>query len=347
MSVTLDQFLQWAVPASVIAGAFVIGLLFEWIVIKALTRVTRNTGWRWDDILAQAFSHAFIFWITITGAWFAVRMAPLHDELEGFLLRLLVATAKFIAVWVVARIVSGMVRLGMNGVEGVPTSSLIPNAVKIVIILIGFIFFLGDLGYDIFPIIGALGIGGLAAALAFQDTLANLFSGFTILASHKVRAGDYIQLNTGETGFVTDINWRETTIRDFSNNLVIIPNAQITSNIITNFNLPQNDIFVELIIGVGYDSDLEQVERVVKETAREVYAAVIGMELTSDPVFFYTAFADSAINFKLKVMVNRFEERMKVQHQLIKAIHRRFQLEGIEIPFPQRTVHFAAGEPDR
>lgn len=345
MSITLDQFLQWAIPAALIAGAFLIGLLFEWIVIKSFVRFTRNTAWRWDDLLARAFSHAFIFWITIAGAWLAVRMAPLHPELAAFLLRLLTALAKFIAVWVVARIVGGMVRLSTDGAEGVPSSSLIPNAVRIVIILIGFVFFLGDLGYDIFPIIGALGIGGLAAALAFQDTLANLFSGFTILASRKVRAGDYIQLSSGETGFVTDINWRETTIRDFSNNLVIIPNSQITSNIITNYNLPQNDIFVELVIGVAYDSDLEQVERVVRETTKLAYAESMGEEMDTEPVFFYTGFFDSSINFKLKVLVKRFEDRMKVQHPLIKAIHRRFQEEGIEIPFPQTTVHFA--DPER
>jgi small-conductance mechanosensitive channel len=344
MNINLEQLMPWLISAGIVLVSFIVGLIFEWVVIKSFIRLTRDTKWKWDDILAIAFKKMFMLWITIAGFYIATIYAPMSLEVEAVIFKVLGALATFVGVLVVARVVHGLILLGTSSFDStLPSGSLIPNAARLVIIIVGIVFILSDLGIDIAPVIGALGIGGLAAALAFKDTLENLFSGFQLLATRKVRPGDYVQLGSGEIGFVTNISWRETTIRDFTNNLIIVPNSRVSQSIITNFNLPFNDIYVELTCGVSYDSDLELVEKIAVETAKDVYKEVMGKELEDGPSFFYLGFGDSAIDFKIKVLVPEFGDRMKIQHPLIKTLHKRFNEAGIVIPYPMRTIEFAEG----
>lgn len=339
MEIALVQIFQWLIPAFFVIGGLLFGLIYEWVIVKSIKRLAMGTAWKWDDVLVKAFSHAFIYWLILAGCFLAVLYTSTNPDIETFIFKALTALATLVGVIVAARIAHGLVLLATAEHGGpLPDGSLLPNTARILIIVIGVIFILPDLGIEITPAIGALGIGGFAAALAFSDTLENLFASFQMLATSKMRPGNFIQLSSGEIGYVTDINWRETTIRDFSNNLVIIPNAKVSQSIVTNYNLPMEDIYVELTCGVGYDSDLEKVEEVVKEEGRRIYQEVYDEELETDPSFLYLGFGDSAIEFKAKILVNQFGERMKVQHPLIKALHKRFKEEGIVIPFPKRTV---------
>lgn len=339
MEITLETILQWLIPVSFVLCGFLLGLIIEWMIIKTIQKLAKGTTWKWDDVLAKAFSHAFIYWSILAGCFSAILYSPIDPEIEKFIFKLLTALATLVGIIVAARIARGLVQLATTEYGGpLPGGSLLPNTARILIVVIGVIFILPDLGIEITPAIGALGIGGLAAALAFRDTLENLFAGFQMLATSKVRPGNFIELSSGEIGYVTDINWRETTIRDFSNNLVIIPNAKVSQSVVTNYNLPMEDIYVELTCGVGYDSDLDKVEDVVKEEGRRIYREVYDEDLENDPSFFYLGFGDSAIEFKTKILVKQFGDRMKVQHPLIKALHKRFKKEGIVIPFPMRTV---------
>jgi len=142
-----------------------------------------------------------------------------------------------------------------------------------VIYLIGFLVALDYLGVSITPLITALGVGGLAVALALQDTLSNLFSGLNILMTRKIRPGDFIRLDTGEEGVVCDITWRNTTIRALENNMVIVPNGKLGGAIVTNTHLPEKEMGLFVPVTVAFDNDLALVERVTLEVAREVLTA--------------------------------------------------------------------------
>src|SRR6266568_4465666 len=132
-------------------------------------------------------------------------------------------------------------------------------------------------------IVTALGVGGLAVALALQDTLTNLFAGVHILTSRKVQPGDFIQLDNGMQGYVVDTNWRNTTIRQLPNNIIVVPNATVASSIVTNYHLPQQEMSVTVQVGVGYGSDLGHVERVTCEVGREVMREVEGAVPAHEP----------------------------------------------------------------
>ena len=105
--------------------------------------------------------------------------------------------------------------------------------------ILGGLILLNHFNVSITPILTALGVGGLAVALALQDTLSNLFGGFYVAVAGQVRLGDYIKLNTGEEGYVTDIGWRCTTLPGTANNMIIVPNAKLAQAIVTNYYLPE------------------------------------------------------------------------------------------------------------
>ncbi len=234
----------------------------------------------------------------------------------------------------------GLVELqSRKGKGALPSTSIFTNLARVAVLAIGVLIILQSLGISITPILTALGVGGLAVALALQETLANLFAGLHILVSRQVRPGDYIQLDSGEAGYVTDINWRNTTIRALPNNMVIVPNAKLASAIITNFHQPEQEMSFLVEVGVSYDSDLKQVERVTVEVAREVLKEVQGGVPTFEPVIRYHTFADSSINFAVHLRAREFVDQYLVKHEFIKRLHERFQREKIEIPFPIRTVH--------
>ncbi len=136
-----------------------------------------------------------------------------------------------------SRLIVGYVSLGLSRASGFPIS-LLRNLTATLVYALGLLIVLDYLKISITPLITALGVGGLAVALALQDTLSNLFAGIHILATRKVRSGDYIKLESGEEGYVRDITWRNTAIEVLAGNLVIVPNNKVASAIVTNFDLP-------------------------------------------------------------------------------------------------------------
>ena len=176
-------------------------------------------------------------------------------------------------------------------------------------------------------------------SLALQDTLSNLFSGLQITMSRQINPGDYVRLDTGEEGYVTDITWRNTTIRALPNNMVVVPNAKLAGAIVTNYYLPQQEMAVLVQVGVAYESDLKKVETVTIETGREVMQEVPGGVPEFEPFIRYHTFADFSINFTVILRAREYVDQYLIKHEFVKRLHQRYNREGITIPFPIRTVH--------
>ncbi len=195
-------------------------------------------------------------------------------------------------------------------------------------------------GVSITPILTALGVGGLAVALALQDTLSNLFAGFYVTVARQVRLGDYIRLNTGEEGYVTDIGWRSTTIRALANNMILIPNSKLGQAIVTNYYLPEKRMGVSIQIGVAHDCDPDRVERVLRDEAQAAAREIPGMLAEPAPdISFDPGFGDWALSFTLGYNVEEFAVQYRVRHELRKRILKRLRAEKIDMPFPTRTIY--------
>jgi small-conductance mechanosensitive channel len=227
-----------------------------------------------------------------------------------------------------------------------PVATLTQNLAQIGVVILGALVLLAHFQVSITPMLTALGVGGLAVALAMQDTLSNLFGGFYVAVAGQVRLADYIKLNTGEEGYVTDIGWRSTTIRSLGNSLIIVPNAKLAQAIVTNYDLPEKRMSATVEVRVSYDCDADRIERVLLDVAARGTREIPGM--LSDPapsVTFDPGFGDSALGLTLNYQVAEFASQFSVRHELRKRIFRRFREEGIRIPFPARAVYVHTPEP--
>ncbi len=239
----------------------------------------------------------------------------------------------------VARLTAAYLKQKFGKASGAfASTSILVTTIDLAVYAVGILFLLQSFGVAISPLLTALGVGGQAAALARQDTLANLFSGINILVAKQIKIGDFIRLSTGEEGHVVDMNWRNTTIKTVSENMVVIPNQKVASSTITNFAQPFAECSITVPVGVSYESDLDHVERVTVAVAREILAETAGGVDSFAPCVRYSGFAESSINFNVILRVKTVTDQHLVRHEFIKRLHTRYQLEGIKIPFPTRTV---------
>ena len=214
------------------------------------------------------------------------------------------------------------------------------NMARIGIFTLGILIILNGLKVNVTPILATLGVGGLEVALALQSTLSDLFAGFYISASRQIKIGDYVKLESGEEGHVTDISWRAAQIRVLPNNMVLVPNEKLSKMIVTNYFLPQKELSILIDLGVHYNSDLRKVEQVTIEVAKEVVMDVLGGVPDFAPFIRYHTLGDFSINFTVVLRAKEFVDGYSIKHEFIKRLHERYKAEGIVIPFPIRAINY-------
>lgn len=212
--------------------------------------------------------------------------------------------------------------------------------VRIVFAVLAAIIIFENLGIHLTAVWTTLGVGSVAVALALQETLSNFFAGLSLLADRPVSPNDYIKLNGGQEGYVVRIGWRSTALRMLSNNLVIIPNATLAKAVITNYSMPVERMAFSLPVSVAYGTDPRRVEKILVEEAQQAASdGVEGLLTQPEPnVRLIPGFGASSLDFSLNVQVRQFTDQFLVQSELRKRILDRFQKEGIEMPFPTRSL---------
>jgi len=190
-------------------------------------------------------------------------------------------------------------------------------------------------GIPVTAIFASAGIAGMAIALAARETLANFFGGVSIFMDRPFRAGDYIVLDNGDRGEVKAVGMRSTKIQTRDDIMITIPNAVITNGKVVNQSSPHPHFRVRIKLGVAYGSDVDQVEEILMELAESNKLAISNPE----PRVRFRRFGDSALEFELLCWAARPHDRGRLIHTLSRDIYKRFNAEGIEIPFPQRDVY--------
>jgi small-conductance mechanosensitive channel len=326
----------YILSATLLGGIF--GFLLERFLLQRTDSLIHRTNWKIESVPIGSFRGLFILISISTSSIIAVNYYPvsqfIRDGSNKFAMMLLILALTILAI----RLSVKFVGLKTRDVSGkMPSTSIILNIIRISILLIGLMLILQVFGVSITPLLTALGVGGLAVVLALQETLSNLFSGIQLIASKKIRNGDYIRLNTGEEGYVTDIAWRDTVIRALANNLIIVPNSKLSSSIITNYNLPDKELAVLIEVSVSFDSDLDQVEKVTNEAAKETLKLVQGGVSDFLPFIRYHSFSQFGISFSVILRGLKFEDQYLIKHEFIKALVRKYKEHFIEIPFPFKS----------
>lgn len=321
---------------------FCIGMIVTFIILIASHRllkrhVIKTSGRRkkYAQYILDRLSRPLILLVFFSGLYAATKHLTILTTYRlwidnGFFVILTFIVA-FLASRILTVLMSGFLK-ARGGSEKTP--GLLNKAVVVFIYLIAIVVILGYFNIDITPMVAGVGLGALAIGLALQSTLANFFAGVHLLSDKPIEVDNYIELDENTKGFVEDIGWRSTRIRTLADNLLIIPNAKLAESNITNFSKPKHDMSLWIPCGVAYESDLRKVEQVTLEVAKKIQQTVEGAVKDFEPLFRYTEFGDSNINFIAIIRVQEPMKRYVVRNEFIKALKERFDREHIEISWP-------------
>ncbi len=340
---SFDSYRDWLPAVGVLLAAALLGILSRSILFRQARKLTTRTATQLDDILLASTHRYWPWWFVLAALVPAAHLTPISLEARtlvfrvatvAFVLLLTLSASRFVTLWFDRR----------QGEEpGEAKPSLLREITRIAVLVAGALLVLDNVGIEITPLLTALGIGSLAVALALQPTLSNLFAGLHLSVARPMRVGDFIELENGTQGWVEDIGWRATRIRQMPNNIVVVPNAKLADMVLKNFEMPETPQSVLVPMGVAYDSDLARVERIVIEVAMEVQSTVEGAVADHEPLVRFHTFGDSSIDFNVVLRSRHTTERFLLVHEFVKRVKARFDAEGIEIPFPQRVVHVPGG----
>tara|TARA_B110001454_G_scaffold11760_1_gene10831 strand:+ start:13376 stop:14440 length:1065 start_codon:yes stop_codon:yes gene_type:complete len=333
--------------ALIIVFGILLGFIFKRFVHSRLKKAAERSNWAGDDAVLEAIEPHIVVWFFLGALSISMSTIEAVQPQNTYLMKILNDyVSKFLIIVLIGSITLAIGNLAVrlfdfwarDQEKGFPSTTMFTNFVRIAIYIIGTLIILDALNISITPMITALGLGGLAVSLALKDTLTDVFAGLHILLSKKVQVGDFIQLDTGDMGYVQNISWRNTIIMERTNNIIHIPNTRLSSAIIKNFDSGDPSFSVKIPIGVGYSSDLEKVEKITKEVIEKIQSSMEETNNNYEPTMRFQNFGESSINLMVYFRGNRYGDQNPIIHQFIKTLHKRYAEEGIEIPFPMRTV---------
>jgi small conductance mechanosensitive channel len=206
------------------------------------------------------------------------------------------------------------------------------NILNVILMLVVVIATIGALGVETTSLLAVLGAAGLAIGLALQGSLSNFASGVLIVAFRPYKVGDFIE-GGGVSGTVDEVQIFTTVLKTPDNKKVIVPNSQIMDSTITNYSAHETRR-VDLVVGCGYGDDIDKVYSVLKD--------IIDRDdrILSEPApsIALNTLGDSSVNFNVRPWVNK-ADYWDVYNDVTEQVKRRFDQEGLNIPFPQRDVH--------
>lgn len=343
----LLSFAWWKHPAQIAVLAIAAWFTHRF-VIRWLRRLTSRTKTKVDDIVIDLLDSALrpVLLLAVVAA--GLNLLPLSRKFLDVSNRVLYLIALAVVLYYATRLLQIIVEQWLERTQAHESlRDPLRFVTRALFGVLAVMIVLDNLGISLTAVWTTLGVGSVAIALALQDTLANFFAGFYLQLDRPVRIGDYIKLEGGYEGKVEQMSWRSTRIRTVPNNTIVVPNSKLASAVITNYSLPEPRLALWIPIGVSYSADADQVERVLIEEAMAAAGNVPG--LLSEPapfVRFMPGFGDSSLNFTLICRITTYVDQYLVQHELRKRILSRFRKEGIQIPFPQRDVHFFAENSD-
>src|SRR5580700_2876076 len=290
---------QFLVPLALLVATVIGGIVVRIFLFRTVRAWAAGTESNLVDMIVESLP--IVLWSLILG----LHLATQNSEIPRADLKYVPRTLAVL--WILSlsiatsRLVGNVVRYYGGRVTGAQSvTSITRKLAQLAVVAFGLAWLLRIFNVSFTPILTTLGVGGLAVALGLQDTLANLFAGFYVSISGLIHIGDYIKLNTGEEGYVNDINWRCTTMLGSSNNVVVIPNNKLGQAIFTNYSMPDQRMGMSLSVGVGYDSDVARVELLLLEEAIAAEDTVAGLLADPPPnVRFIPGPGDSALVFQL------------------------------------------------
>ena len=336
---------QWLIALGVAAGIWIAGWTILHFALEPVRRLLRRSRTHVDDLALRTVRRHIPIWFLALGIAVGAVLAPIGPVARLWTDRALGAIVILSVCGALSTFLTGLIALRASpGQETPPVNSLIQSLIRVVVLSLGLLVILGQMGVEITPLLTALGVSSLAVALALQPTLTNLFAGLSILLSHRVRVGDYVELESGQGGVVIDVGWRSTLMEELAGNTFIIPNSKFSEMILKNYNLPASEQSLAVEVKLAPTVDLERAESVAREVAREVQRTVSGAIHDYEPGVVYKAFGDTGIVLAVVLRVRDFRDRGAVTSELVKRLYCRYGELGVELSVAPRHVSVQAAQ---
>jgi small-conductance mechanosensitive channel len=351
MRETLDSYLEkldvlfeghpYLEAAAIVVAAAITAKLVDLIITRILLRLTKKSKTDFDDRLVGMLHKPVFVSVFLIGLWLALTRAALAPGIDLFLTRVL-KTVAILVWWGFLNRAAGLILEALSHLKNrfsfiePKTVALLDNTAKILVFAGATYAILVSWNIDVGGFLVSAGVIGLALGLAAKDTLANLFSGIFILADGPYQKGDFVVLDSGERGMVTDIGLRSTRLLTRDDVEVTVPNAVIgNAKIINESSGRWEKERLRVKVGVAYGSDVDQVERILTEIA------VANPAVCEDPEprVRFRAFGDSSLDFELLAWITEPVLRGRVMHALNSEVYKAFAREGVEIPYPKRDLY--------
>ncbi len=221
---------KWILSIVIVIAGWLIGILINRFIYKKIKNISQKTHRRYYYLIVKKIKNLITLLLVLIATYIAVNIAPISTDVLKYVNNILKILLIITITLLISRLLSNYVQYLLKKSNKLTSkTSIFSVIIDILIYTIGIIVILHTLGISVKAIVASLGIGGLAVALALQETLTNLFAGIQLMLSKKIQIGDYIRLDSGEEGKITDITWRETTIQQILNNVIIVPNSKMTT----------------------------------------------------------------------------------------------------------------------
>ena len=340
----MDLLMIPYVRAIVVFIAFYAGAkLIYFFITRIAMRWAKKTRTQLDDLILAKIKAPVFYFIILAGVATTVNTLPFLVPHRVVLSRIIVSITLIIACYLVAVLLNLIIKAWVDKAKEVIGRSrqadliaVIRKILDLIVFSLLVIFILSLWGVKVTALVASLGIAGIVIGLALQTTLSNIFGGITLIADRSFKIGDFVQLETGEAGEIINVGLRSTRIKSFDEgNELIVPNNTLMNSKIINYGRPQIHLKRRITIGVAYGSDVKKTKEILLQCTHRIE------EILKEPApqVYFMEMADFSLNFLVVFWIRHFKHRFVVQDKFISLAYEELQNQGIQIPFPTRTIY--------
>jgi len=347
---SFDWFFSWwgqnttisiIVSILILVGAIVIGKLLYWLIGTFAKSLAARTKSGLDDILIDKLEEPIVYGIVILGFYWGFTRLHFNESVDSFFANVFMILFILNVTWLITRVIDSLIEEYIVPIvtksESDLDDQLLPilrKTIKAVLWIFGIVIALSNSGFDVAALIAGLGIGGLALALAAQDTVKNIFGGIMVFLDKPFKIKDRIKVN-GMDGVVEEIGVRSTRLRTLEGRLITIPNGQFSDNAVENVSLePTRKVNISL--GLTYDTTPEQMENAMN-IIKDIIKA--NSKVEDDALVAFNAWGDFAMGIQVIYYISSPDFIFSAQSEINLEILKLFNAEGLEFAFPTQTIY--------
>lgn len=327
----------------VACGAFVAAVVVDWIFRVVMRRVVGRTKTEVDDVVVNTIRRPLAVTVLLFGLWASLQGLALPHPVpfiaRGVLMSIAVLYWGIIVAKIFSIILDALTRRE-QGVVNVRTRPMYALVARLIVVGGVAYFLLVAWDIDVTAWLASAGIIGIAVGFAAQQSLANLFAGVSILTDAPYKIGDFLALENGMRGRVTQIGFRSTRILTRDDVEVIIPNSNLASAVIVNESGgPYERSRIRVPVSVAYGTDVEEARAILLDVARTASNEIVLDHVQNEPIVRFVKLGESGLELEVRVWIVLPEARGRVVDALNTQIYKRLRAARIEIPYPKRDVY--------